>query len=1067
MTRALTAGELVTIRSDQQYSKVRAVFIPQPEVFHALVNGAPGTNEAVTHVHFDTVTVGAFGKAIAGMTMYVYASGSSAGAIAGLVRVRSTTATTITFGRCSDIQWTDNMHLSVVDDFDYWSKLPLMPDETTVYMDDDVAYTNQNAVMKPVVIMGPDMAVALTSGSIQLSGSASYTLDSATISSYAWTVDTSGSTVFTSGSHSPVFTFTTPGLYRAGLTVTSSGSVASTGHRTIYVYNETTHAPKDQINLLSMGANTADGGWTAQVEFFDAAGITNIADRGKVILIATDYYAGSAASIGPVAGQEHVLMVGRIDGDSIEYDREISSVKFTLQSGRYWIDKISGPSTGLATVSGEIDAGTNTNTWMFFTLLTIDKVLHHFFLWRSTVAEVMDVYKSTNTLTIGGITAGLGSIWSQVNSTVTSRMLMRLGVDRYNRLYPIEDPNLITAAARNNLPVVQALTGDDYTEKVQIKRVVTTPVAMLDVAALIGTRTDTIAMSRAPGELVYKQHGEIKTYDRCVVDSQATANALSGMLIAKLNSEYPEISVTLAENNRMFDIAPAMYATMSLTAAQNTRGVFFTDKRMLVKRIEYRIDPEKGYFTSEMAFEEETTGPPGVTVILPQEPIYPFPPQPPLPPEPPPLEPFPPIPVPPAPYIPIPPNPVSGSACGDTEPANGPYNTFMAQDECYTTDGIRPPAPFRCKVRSNTHTNKTTYEINGMFEKFNSTTGLYAYTADDAWYNVYGINTSGSRIATFTHDVVSGSGASGSGASGSSTRTGYYNGANSVDIEYVTIGFTAETPFRPTDVIRSTASYNGSAGQRGELFQAAPPEQQGTFGWGYTDVGIWIRHTNVISKNIRHALIGSSVWGNGAACWEQTYFVMSGSAPNSLKNQWFSASMTSLKRHVSGSPGSGFNPSGSSGAGAGYTDVDYPLQAGVAITATDVTTDPNRETDTVNGNWRNYALFYGTNPSTGVGMSWLEFDTRTLSASGSSQSPTRIESRFQTPNSQAGIYALAITRRLVCWTNTVGTQWILEPELMIAIKPIAQYRLTLGTMYMYNICAQPSPTPIPIDIGTG
>jgi len=1052
MTRALTAAELVTIRSDQQYSKVRALFIPQPEVFHALVNGAPATNEAVTHVHFDTVTIGAFGKIIAGMTMFVYASGSSAGNYAGMVRVRSATASTVTFGRCSDIQWTDNMHLSVVDDFDYWSKLPLMPDETTVYMDDDVAYTNQNVVMKPVVIMGPDLAIPVTSGSVQLSGSASYTLDSATITTYAWTVDISGSTVMTSGCASPVFTFTTPGLYRAGLTVTSSGSVASVGHRTLYIYNETTHAPKDQVNLLSMSANTQDGGWTAQLEFFDAAGLTNIADRGKVILIAEDYYSGSAASIGPVAGQEQVLMVGRIDGDSIEYDREISSVKFTLQGARYWIDKISGPSTGLATVSGEIDAGTDTNTWMFFNLLTIDKVLHHFFLWRSTVAEIMDVYKSTNTLTIGGITAGLGSIWSQVNSTVTSRMLMRLGIDRYNRLYPIEDPNLITAAARNSLPVVQDLTGDDFTEKVQLKRVVTTPVAMLDVAALIGTRTDTIAMSRAPGELVYKHHGEIKTYDRCVVDSQETANVLSGMLIAKLNSEYPEISVTLAENNRMFDIAPAMYATMTLTAAQNTRGVSFTAKRLLVKRIDYRIDPAKGYFTSEMTFEEETTGPPGVTVILPQEPIYPFPPQPPIPPDLPPIEPFPPLP-PLPPYIPIPPVIISGSSCDTTEPANGPYNVFVQQGEYFTTDGIRGPSPFRCKLRSGTHDNKTTYELSGLFQKFNGTTGLYEYTADDAWYNVYGINSSGSRIATFTHDAVSGSGASGSGASGSSIRTGYYNGAASVDIEYITVGLTAETPFRPLDVIRSVGSFNGSAGQRGELFQADPPEDQGTLSWGYTDQGIWIKHTNVISKSIRHPYIGSSTWPTGAAAWEQTYFVTGGSAAdnNSYKNTWFRVGHTSYKRRVYATGG----------------EVNYPLHAGVAVIFTDVPDDPNRETDTVTNNWRDYSLFHTANALIGIGMGWDAFDKRTIAASGSSQYSTLNEAIFITPNSQSGIYALALTHRIIYWSNTVGTEWILEPELTITVKPIPNYKLTLGTLLIYNICASPTPAPIIIDIGTG
>jgi len=50
----------------------------------------------------------------------------------------------------------------------------------------------------------------------------------------------------------------------------------------------------------------------------------------KVILLADDYYSGSAASVGQYSQAPAVIMVGWIQGESIQFDAENHRVKFTV-----------------------------------------------------------------------------------------------------------------------------------------------------------------------------------------------------------------------------------------------------------------------------------------------------------------------------------------------------------------------------------------------------------------------------------------------------------------------------------------------------------------------------------------------------------------------------------------------------------------------------------------------------------------------------------------------------------------------------------------------------------------
>lgn len=1017
--RAVTADELYLLRSSGQFSTIRAVFFPQIEVFRAEVaipyNPVDG---ATTAVNYYNVAAGDYTKVVDGMTMYVY---SSAGDYIGMVRAKFATPSQIIFGRSSDIAWATGQIISVVDDFGLWPRLPYLPNEETILMDDDVAYTNQNVYMKPFPIMGSDKVSPLTSGSILLNGLDSYTVDGTSISSYSWSVynTTAGSQAATSTSGSFVFNYTTPGLYRIGLTVTSSGSVAATGYRALYVYDEDAYKPKDQITLNNMAGSVSDGGWKASLEVWDGVSGSQIRDRSKVALIARDFYGGSAASIGQIAGQENVLMIGWVDGDTIKYDADKSSIKFDLQGGRYWIEKLPQPSTSLATISSEVDdTEEDTNNWLFFPRLTINQVVHHFCTWRSTIASIMDVFTSDQNITVPGITAGIGNIWSQMSASVVDRMLMKMAVDRYNRFYIYQDPNLRLTTDRSVIPTIMDFTDDDYADEVQIKHMVTTPVAMVVVSALIGTQTDVIAMSRAPGSLVYKRFGEQKTYDRCVVDSQNTANSLSGNLLAKHNNEFPDISFTLGSNNRMFDIAPAMFARMSVSAAKNVRGISFTNKNVLVKEIEYKIDPDKGSLIVDMSVEAETWGSPGVTVTMPQEPVYNFPVQPV------PID-IPIIPIPNIPPAPVPPSyiprlPTSGSVSGSA--AGIWYDTHINPGVYYTNDGTRTLIPFKCTLQPNTQ-----YQLYGMFQKVGAiaTSGsgykkaTFSYSNDDAFYNVYGVNASGSRIVTFTHNSVSGSGASGSGTSGSSIRTGYYSGSVAKDIEYLEVGMVLESPIKATDIAASY-SYNNNTP---------------TFVWGHTETGLWAKVSNFRIKMSPNQLcyIELNVSGSGGTLYND----------RGLRFRW------TTKKY---SCNSSYVPSG------------YPLHADTdtGYGANTYPADPFRETDNNTNNWNHYWV----NMNDALSYRLVGRDRRTTGITASGSTAVPILDYWDNYNLRlTGSGTLKLTYYFSLMKDTYAKM----DEWYVIIEPIPQHRLIVGSLQVANITATPATNTqsSAIDVGSG
>ena len=817
--RALTALELLYLRTSGQFTKLRAIIVPQSTVLACKCNETKLDNDAVTEIQVTAITSGSLIYIRNGMTGYV---GSAPGlSDLGQVRMKSAGASSVTFARVSGITWNTNVHLTVVDDFGIWGKLPTLQ-LSTVKMDDDVTYVNQNVNMPPVPVFGFDTAVPLSSGSLQIDATNSYSLndDPTTITSYVWGVYKNGfpsTTIINYGTISgssgsmlgiATFAFTQgAGSYDIQLTITDSKGTQATGHRRCYVYAESD--PIDQIQVNSMTGDRNSGGWECEITAYANSG-SAVRERSKVILFSWDnlplYSGESMPRYGNVAGigqayaqlninyNNRVNMTGWIKGESIVYNREFSTVKFTVAGPHYWLQQTTGPSTFLESF---VASGSSSvpDVWTAIPNLTIDKIAHHFLYWRSTAIEVMDVYPSGVTRIIGGMSASIGSVWEQIMETAQTRMLTYMAADRYGRLFLYQDPQVMPVASRSVIPVIQTLTNEDLMDDVDLQRTVVNPVSLLEVAGLSMASGSTILMfmSRAPGSLIYSRFGANDQNDRLVVTDQTDANMLSGMLYAKRNNEYASVKFEIAQINRMIDIAPAQYVKYTVSPTDTIREVSIDGLTFLPMRIEYRID-KNGVVSVGLEAEKATDGIPGYTVVVPQEPIINIP----DPPEPPdyPWIPYPyDPPYPPLPYLP--PEPPGGLVCRSGSGLYGPYDTALSGEVLSTSEqGII--TPFNGYMRGSSggsivsgsyiggsvvvggsvvtswlSANPSRYEISGIWQALEATKAIaagsfaankaeivnenlmtYAESLVDNWYSVYLLDSSGNVIAEGIHDQV-------------------------------------------------------------------------------------------------------------------------------------------------------------------------------------------------------------------------------------------------------------------------------------------------------------------------
>ena len=269
---AITLSELALLRSQPHETNLWLSIYKPSTILACQINDAsiaPGARP----ITYNNVTEGSYTNIWYGMTMYV--GTTPGGRDVGRIRVRSATSTIIYVAENSDIEWADDLYLTVVDFYEINAMYPRMdvpdpadPTQQVWYKDYDIPYTNQNDVtgtnsLGSLVCMGshyagfiePDTGVC----DVYYSASGTFTLVGANANNYSCAWNFGGGSPTGSSAHAPGFvSYATPGHYTTKLIVTSlSSGAVDVSYRHISIYNR----PENGTNvpILELGTNLI--GW--------------------------------------------------------------------------------------------------------------------------------------------------------------------------------------------------------------------------------------------------------------------------------------------------------------------------------------------------------------------------------------------------------------------------------------------------------------------------------------------------------------------------------------------------------------------------------------------------------------------------------------------------------------------------------------------------------------------------------------------------------------------------------------------------------------------------------------
>lgn len=619
----MEAGEIANTRKDNQRSLLYLGIYTPPEIATCRLQTVPTDDDQVTNIDVKTwAWKGTFSDAWTDMLVYI---GTSAGAYdKGMVRLRedlSGTPSDFDIGETSEIDWAVDDYITIVDEYNLHPKhLYINPSTQVVYMDYDIAYSDQHSDFDPVPIMGPYLNPAwLVSGTVDVDfdASDSYEMGGGGVT-YLWTSEPSANLSWDNNtSATPTATITAAGTYRIGCTV-NTGTKTFTGVRYVIVYNKGVSNPVTSFVLESCSGDWSTGGWSARVVLHDEATRTEIRDRAAVVLFADEWYGTSNVSIGPISDREDSIFVGWVDGESIEWDPEEGTVAFDIQGPHFWLQKMQGFPSGLESCAGAPAVWTDMQT------LTTRKGLWHFAHWRTTITRMMDLRLTADTREIALFNASPGTLWTQIYSEAEATIFAYPCADRYGRLWVDLEQQIIPTGDRGSIPLAHTLETQDLVRPITITRKTVPETAMVDLSGIfyvVATPAATPFFSLAPGHIPKWLGGGIERYERLALASQGQSNTLSGLVLGWKNNEYPEVSLPLASNNRCFDIVPHMNIDLTIAAGDTERGISGT-LSLIPRSVSITHNPETGVLLVDVQAEGETdeTGAPHMDGDVPSVP---------------------------------------------------------------------------------------------------------------------------------------------------------------------------------------------------------------------------------------------------------------------------------------------------------------------------------------------------------------------------------------------------------------------------------------------------------------
>ena len=608
-------------------------------VFTGRVNGSP--SDPFMSITWDggatgTVSsVATSGAPVPGNS--VWFGTSEGGKERGTVRLRSWTpsgspaAGTLSIAETDDVgpNIADDDFITVKLDFRMWPiyPRPVLSGLSVIYYEDyDLTWAGENQptqYWRPHAVAGPPEVTFLDGGVATGSfvGDRSFTLTpSATISSYLWTAHGSneGTSTAQGTIASPVrFTWNTEGQHLVSLQVTDSNGRTHTQFTWAFVIEpDGTQIAYADLDSVSDNMDFGQGGGDSSFTVHGNADVGQFPEGSLVAYAAKGTMTDSALGSWPY--RDNLLFLGYIVSNSITQSPDDNSVTFKAAS----INTVAG-NTSIFPIT--LTDSNSPSTWVEAENITVDRVCSFVSQWRSTLSRIAPIRPLNYVAQIYRQDLGTSSVWGEMgnvlNDAWAKAVVNHQGVVHWERDYQM----MTTGSERAATPAGRNLTNEDWVGEISIDERSTfarstAKIQMSGVYYPENLATVEPYFSEAPGD-VPKSFGRYESQDALILTTQADLNARCGLALAKGNMKYPVVRAKFF-NNAGFTNAPQTRYTATIRAEDNSRGLEW-EPTLIPRRIRRSYDHRGGFFTVDVEFEPDASGPPGVTVTMPSTPPVP------------------------------------------------------------------------------------------------------------------------------------------------------------------------------------------------------------------------------------------------------------------------------------------------------------------------------------------------------------------------------------------------------------------------------------------------------------
>lgn len=595
------------------------------------VNGAPN-EDAVSYGNysfsFDNVTSGAYTDVKAGMTIEF---GSTPGARdLGYTRVRKAPTSSIMYiaeTASGKIPIANNVYFTVRNEYLPWRVLPrgvgsstggaTYTNDMTLYMDYDVAYSDQNEKIPPKANitrsassqLAPKPAGILDAGqtyrTIVLSAAQSFGVSSA-IASYSWDVE--DCTITVGSPTSATITVRVPEGFRyVHLTVTDGNSKTGTMHFPLWAHGDTF---QPIVNFKVTSDETNELGRSLNFEFFGADDLVNQTVLPRMSLIC---YWEEEDSTQPDGYRDQYLGWAKREATVLRLYR----TRYTLETSGIagWLDAYSGSSLYIYNDLSVPDR------WYEMRNITIDKIAYFILNYFSTAMTICNLYLSGNDYPSKGEMIEMGSVWRQVVEMVNGYYGVA-GADSLNGIWLRKHFCYMTSVERDAVTSYGTVTRADLTDDVPVvyKNELIGKVGwVIGGGSMFNGIENTVYASAAPGLTPGDEAGEEQAPGQRlpVSGAQTELNRVTGHRYAFQNNPNTDIVFEFLNNDDIYE--PAFMRPFTYQEDMENVAGTTVNKRFIPRSVSITHSNRVGEKSKRVVVTAygETSGNPGKTKPVP------------------------------------------------------------------------------------------------------------------------------------------------------------------------------------------------------------------------------------------------------------------------------------------------------------------------------------------------------------------------------------------------------------------------------------------------------------------